>query len=134
MTKVLIFGSFDVLHDGHRAFLREAKALGDYLVVVVAPDSVIKDLKGHSPRCASAERIAALKNERIADEVVLGDAESNSWKILKKYKPDIIALGYDQEELKAALEEYFENLEKHPTIVVLTAFQPEKYKSSLLNP
>ena len=47
-----------------------------------------------------------LKKERIADEVILGDTEMSSWKILKRTKPTIIALGYDQTDLKQELEEY----------------------------
>lgn len=132
MVKVLALGTFDGIHDGHRNMLRQAKALGTYLIVVVAPDTVVKKLKG-APRHSSAQRIAMLKKERITDEVALGDSEIGSWKILKKYKPDIIALGYDQDELKTELDAYFENTEKKPTIVRLQPHKPEIYKSSLLH-
>lgn len=128
-----MFGTFDGVHEGHRNMLRQAKELGDYLVVAVAPDNVVQEIKGKVCVRRSGERIQGVRNERIADEVVLGDKLLDNWSVLKKYKPDIIALGYDQEELKAALDAHFENSEKKPKIVMLKPFKPEVFKSSLLN-
>lgn len=145
MVKVLVFGTFDGVHEGHRNMLRQAKELGDYLVVVVAPDNVVQEIKGKMCLRRSGERIQGVRDERIADEVALGDKLLDNWSILKKYRPDIIALGYDQDELKAALDAHFssrqaqdnsgelENSEKKPRIVILKAFKPDQYKSSLLN-
>ncbi len=145
MTRILVFGTFDGIHEGHRRMLREAKALGDYLIVAVAPDAIVEKLKGTMPWHSMQTRIAILKKEHIADDVVLADDRLHSWKIIKKYKPQVIALGYDQHELKAALKEYldmaypdieteagWQSNPKKPRIVILSAYQPEKYKSSLL--
>lgn len=142
MLKILTFGTFDGVHEGHRAMLRQAKALGDYLVVAVAPDTIVQELKGKVCVNRASKRIEDVRAERIADEVVRADKELNSWKILKKYKPDIIALGYDQEGMREALEAHFasqypselEDSVKKPRIVILDPHQPETYKSSLLNP
>jgi FAD synthetase len=133
MIRVLVFGTFDGVHEGHRNMLRQAKELGDYLVVVVAPDNVVAEIKGRVCVRRSGERIQGVRDEHIADEVVLGDKLLDNWSVLKKYKPDIIALGYDQDELKAALAAHFENSEKKPKLVILKAFKPDQYKSSLLN-
>lgn len=151
MVRVLVFGVFDGVHEGHKAMLRQAKALGDYLVVAVAPDNVVEEIKGKICVNRSAMRIQDVRNARIADDVVLGDKLLNNWSVLKKFKPDIIALGYDQEEVKAALEEFLyqssaesrykedgegEHLAKaakKPKIVVLSAYKPETFKSSFLN-
>lgn len=122
MTKVLTFGTFDGIHEGHRAMLRQAKALGDYLIVIVAADDTTRDIKGALPKHSSAQRITMLKKERLADDVVSGDDILHSWKIVKKYKPDIIALGYDQDELKQALTSYYENAEKKPIITTLSHY------------
>jgi cytidyltransferase-like protein len=143
--KVLCFGTFDGVHDGHRAMLREAKSLGGYLVVAIAPDPVAKKLKGVAPKHTSGQRIEMLKKEKIADEVVLCDEKTSSWQILKKYKPSIIALGYDQHELRSNLENYletaypeteteegFQTNPKKPRIVVLSAYKPETHHNSLL--
>lgn len=133
MIRVLVFGTFDGVHEGHRNMLRQAKELGDYLIVAVAPDNVVMEIKGKVCVRRSGERIQGVRDEHIADEVALGDKLLDNWSVLKKYKPDIIALGYDQDELKAALDAHFENNEKKPKLVILKAFKPEQYKSSLLN-
>lgn len=145
MVKVLVFGTFDGVHEGHRAMLREAKALGNYLVVVVAPDNVVSEIKGKICVNRSAQRIQGVRDEHIADEVVLGDKLLSNWSVLKKHKPDIIGVGYDQDELKEALDSHFssrqaqdnsgelENSAKKPKLVILKAFKPDQYKSSLLN-
>jgi len=141
MKRVLAFGSFDGIHNGHRAMLREAKSLGNYLIVSVAQDVVIHVLKGHDPKLPLKTRIADLKKERIADEVIVGDEILAHWTAIKKYKPDIVAVGYDQHELKEALQVYFssrtqedfENPQKQPTIVILKPYEPDTYKSSILN-
>ena len=158
MTKVLVFGTFDGIHDGHRAMLREAKSLtlrhpeaegspvGNYLVAAVAPDSVVKALKGGMQLHTAAQRIGLLKGEHLADEIILADEETHSWKILKKVKPQIVALGYDQDDLRTNLEEYLEKSfpdveteegwqsnPKKPKIVVLSAHEPEKYHNRIMN-
>ncbi len=100
---VLVFGTFDGIHEGHRYFLREAKKNG-WLIVAVAKDSTVKLLKGHMPKTPLPNRIRALKNEKIADDIVPGDQEIGYWKIIKRISPDIVCLGYDQENLRTALE------------------------------
>jgi cytidyltransferase-like protein len=102
--KVLVFGTFDGVHDGHRHFLRRAKKYGDFLVVAVAKDTTVKILKGVLPQIPLPNRIMNLKKEKIADLVVPGDQVIGKWKIIKRLKPDIICFGYDQLALKDALQ------------------------------
>jgi len=106
MKKVLCFGVFDGLHDGHRSFLRQAKACGDHLIVAVAQDAVIERLKNRKPHFTLAARILALQNARVADEIVPGDLTISDWEVIKKYSPDIITVGYDQHYLRLELETY----------------------------
>ncbi len=133
MKKVLVFGVFDGIHDGHRAFFREAKKHGSHLIVAVAQDHIVEYLKGHLPEKNLARRIDDLRKEPTVDEVALGDAELGIYEVVKKHKPSIIALGYDQ----AALREDFKNHRKEfgwrPKVVVIKAHKPHKYKSSILN-
>src|SRR3990167_7668560 len=103
---VLVFGVFDALHDGHRFFLREAHRRGELLIVAVAPDAVVRELKGMSPKEPLRKRLAAVRREGLADRVVPGDAQINDWGILKEYKPSVIALGYDQTKLGKELRVY----------------------------
>jgi FAD synthetase len=103
---VLVFGTFDGLHDGHRFFLREAKRLGIRLVVSVATDEVVEKLKKRHSAHGLAERMAALLGSGLVDEAVAGDTELGSFTALRNYRPDIIALGYDQSNLAKKLGEY----------------------------
>jgi len=124
MIKIIVFGSFDPLHKGHRDFFRQAKKLGDYLVVVVARDENIKRMKNHEPRIKEDERLTAVKAEKIVDETVLGDA-GEKYTIMDKVKPDIVAIGYDQK-----IPEGLKNKLSKLKTVRLKPFYPEKYKSS----
>ena len=103
-TRVLVFGVFDKLHDGHRFFLQEARHLGTHLVAVVTPDEVAKKLKGNKPHESEETRRKKLLGENLADEVMMGDRNIGSWEVLHKVLPHTIALGYDQTTLARALE------------------------------
>ena len=94
MVKVMATGTFDILHLGHIYFLKEAKKLGDTLAVVVATDSTVRKLK-HEPVNPEQIRLDLIKELKIVDQAYLGH-EKDIYEILKKIKPDIIALGYDQ--------------------------------------
>jgi len=119
MRKVMVFGTFDGLHDGHKAMLKEAKNLGDYLIAVVAQDHIVQHLKGHLPKINLLERFEHLQDVDEVDKVVIGDAETSAWNTVKKYKPDIIAIGHDQELLKEDLEMSFDTLGYEPDIAML---------------
>lgn len=87
-------GTFDLLHLGHIYFLKEAKKLGDQLIVVVATDATVRKLK-HEPVTPEQIRLELIKELRIVDEAYLGH-EDDMYTIVAEIKPDIIALGYDQ--------------------------------------
>lgn len=133
MKKVMVFGVFDGVHDGHRVFFKEAKMCGDYLIAVVAQDNNVRQLKGHLPQAALAARIANLKKEDMADEIVAGDFILGTYGVVKKHRPDIIALGYDQHAFKKHLESKLKEFSWNPKVVVMNAHKPETYHSSLLN-
>lgn len=132
MKKILVFGVFDGIHNGHREFLREAKERGDYLIAVVTRDKVAESLKNRRPLKNLAQRIAELESENLADNVVPGDVKIGSWAVIEKHKPDVVALGYDQVALRAALEEFFKKTAKGTEIAVMKPHQPEKYHSSII--
>ncbi|HKZ98676.1 MAG TPA: adenylyltransferase/cytidyltransferase family protein [Thermoplasmata archaeon] len=87
-------GVFDLLHPGHVYFLREARKLGDELVVVVARDSTARKVK-HDPITPEASRVAMVAALKPVDRAVLGH-EGDIYEILDELRPDIIVLGYDQ--------------------------------------
>ena len=133
MKKVLVFGTFDIFHEGHWDFLKQARKHGEFLRVVVARDVTVLKIKGRRPRYDELARADAIKKSRLADEVVLGSL-NDRYEVVREYKSDVICLGYDQEqsvpELRKKLDE--SGLER-TTIIRLEAYKPEKYKSSLLH-
>jgi len=94
MVKVMASGTFDLLHMGHIYYLKEAKKLGDDLVVVVACDETVRKLK-HEPVTPEMMRLGLVKELKVVDEAYLG-YEDDMYSIVEEIKPDIIALGYDQ--------------------------------------
>lgn len=113
--KVLVGGCFNRIHPGHIYFLREAKKLGDKLIVVLANDKNNK-----KPYAFSAEkRKKTLESLNIADKILIGEPNDKT-RIAKKIKPDFIALGYDQKVIPG-LEKF-----KHIRIKKLGSYSTRK--------
>ncbi len=127
----MCFGTFDILHEGHRFYLSEAKKLGDYLVVVVARDATVAEVKKRQPQHSENERVRNLQRLRIADKVVLGNS-GDKLKVVEYEKPSVIALGYDQTVFTDKIKEKLQQRGLEVEVVRLPAFKPDVYKSSLL--
>jgi FAD synthetase len=129
MMKVLVGGTFDVLHEGHKFFLTEAKKQGDHLIVVVARDSHVKEFKNIVPHHSEKERVKAVQDTGIADEVVLG-RQGSIFDILADIKPDIVCLGYDQRVKEDVLLAELQKRHVDAKVIRLSSFKPDVYKSS----
>lgn len=131
--KILVFGVFDVLHPGHRWFLRQAKKLGQELYVIVARDKNVDKQKSHQPRQTEKMR---LKNIRALPYVT--HAQLGAFDLKKRYdaiikiNPAIICLGYDQKYLTKTLKADLKHFGLKTKIIRLGAFKPHLYKSSLM--
>ena len=136
MRTVLVFGVFDGIHEGHRALFQQARTHGDRLVAVTTHDHVVRQLKGRPPVRPAEVRRAELAAEPDVDEAVLGDPEVGAWTVLDHQRPDVIALGYDQQAVRVDLERYLAEHDLADTVEirVMQPFEPHRYKSSLLNP
>lgn len=132
MTKVLVFGTFDGIHEGHLNFFRQAREYGDYLVAAVARDKNVKKIKGRLPDRNENERLADLKKCPLIDEARLG-YEDDPYKIIKEVKPDVICLGYDQKSFNVNLEGKLKDLGLNAEIHTLKPYKPEQFKSSIIN-
>ena len=131
--RVMVFGVFDRLHPGHVYFLKQARKLGRELIVVVARDKTVIDLKNKKPSQDEKIRSGVLKKSGLADKIALGDKTSGSYIILKKCKPDIICLGYDQKELQKDLQ--FKTKQKRippVKIVKCKPYRAKKFHTSLM--
>lgn len=130
----MVFGTFDMVHEGHIDFFRQARklALKPHLIVSVARDGIVTRIKGARPRRSEKERSALLLRNTLVDEVVLGQ-EDGYIEHIEEARPDIIALGYDQSgEFVDRLERDLANAGVRAKVVRLEAFKPETYKTSKL--
>ena len=129
----MVFGVFDGMHKGHRWFLREAAKHGDELIVAIARDEIVRLLKKKDSAHNEAERLQALGKITDVSRAILGDAKMGSYKVLKKYEPDVICLGYDQQALAEDLEMRMKNNEiPRSRLVRLEPHEAHRYHSSLL--
>lgn len=103
MKTVLASGVFDLLHYGHIRFLEEAKDVGGpnaRLVVIVARDETVKNLKGSRPVIPEDQRRAVIEALKVVDEALLGFKDLDLDRVIQQIKPDIIAVGHDQEAIR----------------------------------
>lgn len=134
MTRIMVFGTFDMIHEGHRDFFRQARALAanPHLIVSIARDSVVERIKGRRPVHSEVIRMAAIGTEAGVDEAVLGDSDGFATHIIDS-RPEILALGYDQEgEYVDTLEETLRHAGLEVRIERLKAFRPDEFKTSKL--
>jgi rfaE bifunctional protein nucleotidyltransferase chain/domain len=95
-TKVVVNGTFDILHTGHVCLLNFAKSIGDHLLVCIDTDRRVKELKGDKrPINTQEERKFLLENLRAVDEVRFFDSKEELIQILIDYQADIMVKGSD---------------------------------------
>ena len=132
MTTAMAFGTFDLLHAGHKFFLSEASLLADELIVVVACDQTVKSVKGKKPDHSEQERLAAVNALPSVSKAVLGNEPGNKYKVLKEKNPDVVAMGYDQKPGDEELLKEFGKLGLKAGIVRIASFKEKEFKSSIL--
>ncbi len=132
MKKVLAFGCFDILHMGHYTYLKHARKLGDKLIVVVARDSTIRKLKKREPVLDEESRRKLVESLKFVDSAVLGGT-GGRYEIIRKIKPSVIALGYDQREDEKFLKKKLKEMGMSARVVrIKKSFNPQEHKSSVL--
>ncbi|HDO19544.1 MAG TPA: FAD synthase [Thermoplasmatales archaeon] len=95
MVRVMATGTFDIIHLGHIKYLEEAKTFGDELVVVVAHDETVRKRK-HNPIMSQEIRRKIVESLKPVDRAVNGGT-GDFLDIVEEIRPDVIALGYDQD-------------------------------------
>ena len=106
MKKVITYGTYDLLHQGHINLLRRAKELGDYLIVGVTSDSFDRGRGKLNVHNNVLERVEAVKATGYADEIVIEDYVGQKIDDIQKYDVDIFAIGSDWEGKFDYLKEY----------------------------
>lgn len=123
--KVLVFGTFDLLHAGHRFLLMEASKRGE-LTVVVARDRNVRTIKGRYSVHDEEERASLVRRVVPEADVVLGDTDDFLAPV-RAVDPDLILLGYDQDFPPGVKQE-----DMPCEVERLPAFHPETYKTSII--
>ena len=95
MTKVITYGTYDLLHYGHIRLLERAKALGDYLIVGVTADDFDKTRGKINVQQSLMERIEAVRATGLADKIIVEEYEGQKIDDIRRYDVDIFTVGSD---------------------------------------
>ncbi len=99
MVKIIVNGTFDIVHRGHIELLNYAKGLGDWLLVCIDTDRRVKELKGETrPINNQYDRQFMLQNLQAVDAVRFFDSAEELEEICKAYEPDIMVKGSDYKD------------------------------------
>ncbi|MFZ3012009.1 MAG: adenylyltransferase/cytidyltransferase family protein [Minisyncoccia bacterium] len=131
--RIMVFGTFDGLHQGHLNFFKQAKNLAPdpFLIVSIARDKNVLKIKGKYPDKNEKQRKILVKKCSLVDKVVLAGMEDHISHIVKM-RPRIIALGYDQKAYVKNLKKYLKNRGISVRIVRLKPYKENIYKNHLL--
>ena len=130
---VIASGVFDLLHLGHVRFLEEAKKAGGpeaELIVIIARDSTVLKRKGEEPVMPENQRCALVDSLKVVDCAMLGFEGFDMGKVVEKIKPDVIAVGYDQEGMEKSVREYVEKNRLSIEVVWIGKFGEDELNSS----
>ena len=108
MKKVITYGTYDLLHQGHINLLRRARALGDYLIVGVTNDSFDRERGKLNVRNNVLERVDAVRATGLADEIIIEEYVGQKIDDIQRYDIDIFAIGSDWEGKFDYLKEFCE--------------------------
>lgn len=130
---VIATGVFDLLHYGHLKFLEESKKVGgrnSRLVVVVARDKTVEGRKGKRPILSEKQRRALVEAIKPVDMAILGKEDFSMEDIIKKTKPDIITVGYDQEDVQKMVERIIKEKKWNIEVIKIKKFGKSGLDSS----
>ncbi|MEM2896767.1 MAG: adenylyltransferase/cytidyltransferase family protein [Candidatus Bathyarchaeia archaeon] len=129
--KVVVTGGvFDVIHVGHLAALEEAKSLGDILIAVIASDSTVKKMRGKNPVFPENQRRILLEGLKPIDKALVGFEEMNLRRTIEELKPDIVAVGYDQNSIESSVREAIRELRVPVRVIKLKKYDFRDLDSS----
>ena len=130
---VLASGVFDLLHLGHVKYLENAKEAGGAnarLIVVVSRDNIVEKRKDSRPVMPENQRRALVESLKAVDKAVLGYAEFDIEKIIEDLNPDVIAVGYDQEDIENIVKQWVKEHKSKIKVVRIGKFGETEMNSS----
>ncbi len=129
MAKVLVTGTYDIVHPGHLYFFNQAKKYGDELIILVGRSDTVQSIKGKEPMHTAEQRKKQLEMAKVASKVIVGDKE-DKFKVLNDEKPDFVCLGYDQTAFTDTLEEEIKKRGLQTKVIRCESYKPDIYKTS----
>lgn len=127
----MCFGTFDILHEGHKDYFKQAKEEGDILIVVLARDNHVLQYK-KSLWHDEEIRLNEVAKVPEVDRAILGSAGDDLLVVVEKEKPDVVCLGYDQKTDEARLQKELIKRNVHAEVKRMKAHKPEQYKSTII--
>lgn len=131
---VLASGTFDLLHMGHVKYLEEAKKTGgenSELIVIVARDKTVEKRKGARPVVPEDHRRALVEALEVVDEAILGFEDFSMDKVIEKIKPDIIAVGHDQNKIAESVRQVIAHKGLNTKVIKIGKSGKDELNSSL---
>ena len=131
IIKVMASGTFDIIHPGHAFYLEEAKKLGGAgaeLFVVIATDKTVEKHK-RIPIMNQEQRAEMISKLKVVDDVFIGD-ENDPFKIVLEKKPDIIAIGPDQNFSPEKLQKQLQSMGLSCEVVKIKDYKKFELDSS----
>lgn len=128
MVKVITYGTYDLLHYGHIRLLENAKKLGDYLIVGVTAEDFDKSRGKINVQQSLMERMEAVRETGIADEIIVEEYEGQKIDDIKRYDVDIFTVGSDWTGKFDYLREYCQVVYLERTEGVSSSEIREKYR------
>lgn len=113
MRRILTYGTFDLLHNGHIRLLKRAKKEGDYLIVALSTDEFNK-IKGKKSYYSYEKRKEMLEALRFVDLVIPEKSWEQKASDIKKYEVDEVVMGSDWKD-----SDKFEYLKEYCDVVYL---------------
>ena len=98
MKKIFVSGCYDILHGGHIQFFKEARALGDHLIVCFASDEVLWKHKKRQPSIPQDHKFILMDSLNVVDQVVIGDCQELGLDFKNHFleiRPDILVVTTD---------------------------------------
>jgi FAD synthetase len=128
-NRVLVFGTYDLLHKGHEHHFRKAAKYGE-VYVIVARDKTVREMKRKTPLHSEKERLLAVKKSSFIYRALLGN-KTDKYAVIDKINPEVICLGYDQTHFTKNLKSELAKRGLSPRIVRFRkAYKPHIYKTS----
>jgi FAD synthetase len=130
-SRVLAFGTYDLLHPGHEYHLKKASKYGE-LYVVVARDSTVEQMKGKLPVNNERKRLENVRKLGFVYKALLG-SKTRRYDVFDKLRPNIVCIGYDQVHFVEGLKKYVKDKNISLRLIKFRKSHfPERYKTSIL--